>query len=63
VAGQADADKLRLLEQLTHLDANYNGGLAAYITNAKRLLDDSRTGAYTSSNTNSQHDRGRDACT
>ena len=30
--------------QLAFLDANYNGGLAAYIGNAKRLLEESRTG-------------------
>ena len=33
-----------MLEQLHHLDSNYSGGLAAYIQNAKRLLEDSRTG-------------------
>ena len=44
MAGEADADKARLLEQLQHLDASYSGGLAAYITNAKRLLEESRTG-------------------
>ena len=40
-----DDDK-RLVTQLSHLDANYNGGLQAYIQNAKRLLDDSREGAH-----------------
>lgn len=33
-----------MLEQLHHLDGNYAGGLAGYIQNAKRLLEDSRTG-------------------
>ena len=33
------------MTQLSHLDANYNGGMRAYIQNAKRLLDDSREGA------------------
>ena len=43
-AGERDSDKQRLLEQLHHLDGNYAGGLAGYIQNAKRLLEDSRTG-------------------
>ena len=43
-AGKADADKRRMLKQLEFLDANYSGGLAAYISNAKRLLEESRTG-------------------
>lgn len=33
------------MQQLAHLDASYNGGLAAYITNAKQLLQDSQAGA------------------
>ena len=41
-----DADAKRLVKQLSHLDANYNGGLRAYIQNAKRLLDDSREGVW-----------------
>ena len=43
--GQADERKRQLVQQLAHLDASYNGGLAAYITNAKHLLQDSRAGA------------------
>ena len=43
--GQADDKKRQLVQQLAHLDASYNGGLAAYITNAKQLLQDSRAGA------------------
>lgn len=46
-AGEADADKRRMLKQLEFLDANYSGGLAAYISNAKRLLEESRTGMLT----------------
>uniref|UniRef100_A0A383VCY8 UTP-monosaccharide-1-phosphate uridylyltransferase n=1 Tax=Tetradesmus obliquus TaxID=3088 RepID=A0A383VCY8_TETOB len=42
--GEADADKRRLLQQLVLLDANYHGGLAAYIHNAKQLLADSKEG-------------------
>ena len=45
-AGEADADKRRMLKQLEFLDANYSGGLAAYISNAKRLLEESRTGMH-----------------
>lgn len=43
--GQADDKKQQLMQQLVHLDASYNGGLAAYIRNAKQLLQDSREGA------------------
>ncbi|BDA43416.1 UDP-sugar pyrophosphorylase [Coccomyxa sp. Obi] len=42
--GEKDTEKKGLLEQLQHLDKNYTGGLAAYIKNAKRLLEDSRSG-------------------
>jgi hypothetical protein len=42
--GEADADKQRLLQQLSLLDASYHGGLAAYINNAKQLLADSKEG-------------------
>ncbi|KAL3138028.1 hypothetical protein ABBQ38_005262 [Trebouxia sp. C0009 RCD-2024] len=42
--GQADDKKQQLMQQLVHLDASYNGGLAAYIRNAKQLLQDSREG-------------------
>jgi UDP-sugar pyrophosphorylase len=44
LAGEADAEKQRLLQQLMLLDANYHGGLAAYIDNAKQLLADSKEG-------------------
>jgi hypothetical protein len=44
LAGEADADKQRLLQQLALLDASYHGGLAAYINNAKQLLTDSKEG-------------------
>ena len=43
-AGQADDKKQALIQQLARLDASYNGGLAAYIENARRLLQDSRAG-------------------
>ncbi|CAL8468610.1 g8150 [Coccomyxa elongata] len=42
--GEKDTEKKGLLEQLQHLDRNYTGGLAAYIKNAKHLLEDSRSG-------------------
>ena len=42
--GEADEDKQKLVQQLVHLDASYNGGLVAYINNAKQLLQDSREG-------------------
>jgi UDP-sugar pyrophosphorylase len=44
LAGEADADKQRLLQQLMLLDAHYHGGLEAYINNAKQLLADSKEG-------------------
>lgn len=44
--GTQDDDKKRLLEQLRLLDANYAGGLVKYITNAKRLLKESKEGKY-----------------
>jgi len=37
-AGQRDADKTQLLAQLATLEANYPGGLAAYIGSARALL-------------------------
>lgn len=43
--GQADDKKQQLVQQLKRLDASYNGGLAAYINNAKQLLQESREGA------------------
>ena len=44
--GQADDQKQKLVQQLGHLDASYNGGLVAYIKNAKQLLQDSREGQH-----------------
>lgn len=38
-------NKRKLLEQIKHLDANYSGGLAKYIENAKMLLEQSRKGS------------------
>ncbi|KAK9786668.1 hypothetical protein WJX73_000832 [Symbiochloris irregularis] len=43
--GEEDAEKARLVEQLQQLDQTYPGGLAAYVSNAKRLLADSKAGA------------------
>ncbi|KAK9821196.1 hypothetical protein WJX74_008774 [Apatococcus lobatus] len=43
--GAHEASGHQLLQQLQHLDANYNGGLKAYITNAKKLLQDAQAGA------------------
>jgi UDP-sugar pyrophosphorylase len=42
--GTADADKRRMVQQLAVLDAHYHGGLTAYISNAKTLLQDSKEG-------------------
>ncbi|KAF8062991.1 hypothetical protein HT031_003830 [Scenedesmus sp. PABB004] len=42
--GEADGDKARLLAQAAALDAAYHGGLRAYLSNARRLLADSREG-------------------
>ncbi len=38
-------DKQKLMEQLTHFDKNYAGGLIKYIENAKILLEESRKGS------------------
>ena len=43
-AGDDDDRKLALMEQLKQLNASYPGGLKAYITNAKRLLEASKAG-------------------
>jgi UDP-sugar pyrophosphorylase len=43
--GTSDNDKLRSLSQLKSLDTSYPGGLVQYIRNARKLLEDSRTGA------------------
>jgi UDP-sugar pyrophosphorylase len=43
--GTSDNDKLRSLSQLKSLDTSYPGGLVQYIKNARKLLEDSRTGA------------------
>jgi hypothetical protein len=45
-SGDHDADKRRMLQQLVLLDASYHGGLSTYINNARKLLEDSRTGKY-----------------
>ncbi len=42
--GEADADKARQLAQLRALDAQYPGGLATYVANARDLLAKSRAG-------------------
>jgi UDP-sugar pyrophosphorylase len=42
--GESDEQKRGFLSQLQHLDKNYSGGLATYIKNAKRLLEDSKLG-------------------
>ena len=43
-AGDDDDRKLALMEQLKQLNASYPGGLKAYITNAKHLLEGSKAG-------------------
>lgn len=40
----SDALKKQLVAQLTDLNSSYPGGLAGYITNARKLLEDSRQG-------------------
>jgi UDP-sugar pyrophosphorylase len=40
----SDADTRRLLSQLSKLDASYAGGLLQYVSNARRLLRESREG-------------------
>ncbi|KAG5067506.1 hypothetical protein GLYMA_04G245100v4 [Glycine max] len=42
--GVDDDHKNAFFDQLTRLDSSYPGGLEAYITNAKRLLADSKAG-------------------
>ncbi|CAI5524766.1 unnamed protein product, partial [Closterium sp. Naga37s-1] len=42
--GSNDDDKRRFFEQAARLDASYPGGLPRYISNARRLLADSRDG-------------------
>ena len=42
--GSAAADRKRLASQLVQLDESYPGGLLQYISNARRLLQDSREG-------------------
>lgn len=44
-AGVKDEDKQRLAAQLLQLDEGYPGGILQYVSNAKRLLQDSREGA------------------
>ena len=43
-AGDCDDKKVVLVEQLKQLNANYPGGLQKYVTNAKRLLEESKSG-------------------
>ena len=43
-AGDYDDKKAALVEQLKQLNANYPGGLQKYVTNAKRLLEESKSG-------------------
>jgi UDP-sugar pyrophosphorylase len=43
-AGQEDTEKQQMLDQLTKLEANYPGGLAAYIRSARNLLGQSVRG-------------------
>lgn len=42
--GTNDADKKRMVSQLSVLDEHYHGGLTAYISNARTLLQDSKEG-------------------
>lgn len=44
-AGVKDGEKRQLMSQLRGLDAAYSGGLLHYISNARRLLQDSEQGA------------------
>ena len=46
-AGDQDDRKKVLVDQLKQLDANYPGGLKKYITNAKKLLEESKSGMPT----------------
>lgn len=46
-AGDQDDRKKVLVDQLKQLDANYPGGLQKYITNAKKLLEESKSGMPT----------------
>ena len=43
-AGEADAEKKQLMEQLESLDGSYPGGLSTYITKARDLLEASARG-------------------
>ncbi|RMZ57564.1 hypothetical protein APUTEX25_001764, partial [Auxenochlorella protothecoides] len=43
--GKDDDNKRRLLSQLRQLDSSYAGGLLKYISNAKKLLKDSKEGS------------------
>ncbi|KAL6777586.1 USP2 [Auxenochlorella protothecoides x Auxenochlorella symbiontica] len=43
--GKDDDNKRRLLAQLRQLDSSYAGGLLKYISNAKKLLKDSKEGS------------------
>jgi hypothetical protein len=42
--GTSDAQKKKLVTQLVALNRSYHGGLAAYVTNARKLLQDSKEG-------------------
>ena len=54
-AGDDDDRKLALMEQLKQLNASYPGGLKAYITNAKRLLEGSKAGRLAYHQTRAGH--------
>ena len=42
--GDADEDKKRFMAQATTCDAGYPGGIASYVSNARKLLEDSKRG-------------------
>lgn len=42
--GEAEADKQRFFAQVAQLDTSYPGGVQAYVSNARRLLADSKSG-------------------
>ena len=42
--GDADEDKKRFMAQAATCDAGYPGGIASYVSNARKLLEDSKLG-------------------